>query len=378
MKGIIVIIQDSQVIQQSAHSLKVQHKEAVYRRETIVPGNMNAVRVTLTSEARSMTESRTVNAGTREALVSGVLPDNAAPSEDIADVLEATPSAKDEAKLDILLKTIEKITGKKFRFSKIGVTLHRGAGSGQPSAPAGGKPSDPKDLEDRQETPDNRMRLVETYTEMTHSEQEATAVNISGVVKTADGREISLSVGLNMSREYYEENAEYSLSLAPLTDPLVVNYDGNAVDLTESKYAFDLNMDGTTEQISFVSPGSGGFLALDRNGDGIINDGSELFGTVTGNGFSELSGFDEDGNGWIDEGDTIYFDLSVWEKDENGEDRLIALADTGIGAIYLSAVDSPFRITDSENQTLGQVRSTGVYLMEAGGAGTIQQIDLAT
>jgi hypothetical protein len=222
------------------------------------------------------------------------------------------------------------------------------------------------------------MRLIETYTKMIHSEQESTAVNISGVVKTADGREISLDVSLNMSREYYEENAAYSLTLAPLTDPLVVNYDGNAADLTETKYAFDLNMDGSAEQISFISPGSGGFLALDRNQDGLINDASELFGAISGNGFAELSGLDEDQNGWVDTGDSMYFDLSVWEKDENGDDRLIALADTGIGAIYLSATDSPFRITDSKNETLGQVRSTGVYLKEDGGAGTIQQIDLAT
>lgn len=373
-----MIIQDSQINQESIHALKIRHEETAYRRETVVPARLNAVQVTLTSAARFMAESRTGSAVTLEAPATNPLPADTAAADQVTAALEAAPSAKDEAKLNILLKTMEQITGKKFNFSKIGVTLHKKGGSGHPSNPAGGKTPQSNNLENRQEAPENRMRLVETYTETTHSERESTAVNISGVVKTADGREISLEVGLNMSREYYEENAEYSLSLTPLTDPLVINYDGNAADLTESKYAFDLNMDGTAEQISFVSPGSGGFLALDRNGDGIVNDGSELFGAVTGNGFSELSGFDEDGNGWIDEGDGVYFDLSVWEKNENGDDRLVALADTGIGAIYLSAVDSPFRITDSENQTLGMVRATGVYLMETGGAGTVQQIDLAT
>jgi hypothetical protein len=222
------------------------------------------------------------------------------------------------------------------------------------------------------------MRRIETYTETTHSEQESTTVNMAGVVQTADGREIALDVSLHMSRDYYEENAEYSLTIAPLTDPLVINYDGNAADLTETKYEFDLNADGVDEQISFVTPGTGGFLALDHNRDGIINDGSELFGTVSGNGFTELTDYDEARNGWIDAGDAVYHDLSIWEKTNNGENRLIALADTGIGAIYLSATDSPFRITDDGNETLGQVRATSVYLLENGGSGTIQQIDLAT
>ncbi len=373
-----MIIQSSQIDQESAHTLNVQHEEKAYRRETVVPAGQNALQVTLTGQARLMAEIRASSAATLEVPVSNVFPaENYAP-EEIAAALEAAPSAKEKAKLDILLKTLEQITGKKFRFSKIGVALHRKAGSRPSADRSGAGQPQTEPLENRGDASDNRMRLVETYSKVTHSEEEATAVKISGVVKTADGREISLDVGLTMSREYYEENAEYSLTLAPLTDPLVVNYDGNASDLTESKYAFDLNMDGTAEQISFVSPGSGGFMALDRNRDGVVNDGSELFGALTGNGFVELSGFDEDGNGWIDAGDSIYVDLSVWEKDEQGEDRLASLADTGIGAIYLNAVDSPFRITDTDNETLGQVRATSVYLKEDGGAGTVQQIDLAT
>jgi hypothetical protein len=324
-----------------------------------------------------MAEIRASSTTTWETPVPNVSAGNDAP-EEIAAALEAAPSAKDEAKLDILLRTMEQITGKKFRYSKIGVALHKKAGS-EPSAERSDTHRPPVQRpESSGEAPDNRMRLVETYSKVTHSEEEATSVKISGSVKTANGREISLDVGLTMAREYYEENSEYSLTLAPLTDPLVVNYDGNAADLTESKYAFDLNMDGTAEQISFVSPGSGGFMALDRNRDGIVNDGGELFGALTGNGFGELSGFDEDGNGWIDAGDSIYADLSVWEKDDQGNDRLVALADTGIGAIYLNAVDSTFRITDTDNETLGQVRATGVYLKEDGGTGTVQQIDLAT
>jgi hypothetical protein len=272
---------------------------------------------------------------------------------------------------------MEKFTGKKFHFAKIGVSL-RHNGGGEP--PIYKHDADAR-MQGPQEADPNRseggMRLMETYTETIHSEQEATTVSISGIATTADGREIALDLDMGMARRYRSEDTEYSLTIAPLTDPLVVNYGGNAADLGEAKYSFDLDADGEKDEISFIAPGSGGFLALDKNGDGAVNDGSELFGTATGDGFSELSAFDEDGNGWIDEGDSIFADLSVWEKDENGNDRLVALADTGIGAIYLTAVDSQFRVADTDNQTLGQVRSTGVYLMENGTAGTIQQVDLA-
>ena len=87
-------------------------------------------------------------------------------------------------------------------------------------------------------------------------------------------------------------------------------------------------------RISFVGPGSG-FLALDQNGDGTVNDGSGLFGARTGNGFHELAAYDDDGNGWIDEGDSVYVGLRIWEKDAEGNDRLMALGKRGLGAIFL-------------------------------------------
>jgi hypothetical protein len=128
-------------------------------------------------------------------------------------------------------------------------------------------------------------------------------------------------------------------------------------------------------QISFVGSGSG-FLCLDLNGDGRINDGSELFGPRTGNGFAELAAYDEDGNGWIDEADSIYERLRIWTRDAQGQDILFALGAKGIGAIYLGYSDTQFSMRDSQNQENGQLRSTGVFLREDGSAGSIQQVDL--
>jgi len=217
--------------------------------------------------------------------------------------------------------------------------------------------------------------LIYEYSE-SHHEYESTGFAAEGKIITEDGQEIDFSVQLNMSREFY---AEQSISIregdAVLKDPLIINFGGNAAELTQTKFSFDIDSDGRDDQISFVNSGSG-FLALDKNNDGTINNGSELFGAQSGNGFSELAAYDLDGNNWIDENDSIYSGLRIWSKDADGKDTLIALGQQGIGAIYLGQVSTPFSIKDGENTLQGQVRSSGIFVNENGTVGTIQQVDL--
>lgn len=210
----------------------------------------------------------------------------------------------------------------------------------------------------------------------TRFEHEQTTFQARGQVKTADGKTINISIQLNMSRTFYSHQ---SISIragdAVPIDPLVINFDAPAAALTERNFRFDLDCDGNPDQISFVGPGSG-FLVLDKNGDGLINDGSELFGPQTGNGFAELAAYDQDGNGWIDEADEIYHRLRIWTRDEQDNEVLFALGEKGIGAIYLGYADTDFSMRDSQNQENGQLRSTGIFLRENGTAGSIQQVDL--
>ncbi|MCL2523511.1 MAG: VCBS repeat-containing protein [Betaproteobacteria bacterium] len=212
-----------------------------------------------------------------------------------------------------------------------------------------------------------------------YAEFEQTNFSASGTVKTADGREINFQLELSMSRSYYEEsNISLRLGAAnKAVDPLVLNFSGAAAELTNQRFAFDLNADGTMEWINFVAPGSG-FLVFDRNGDGVINDGSELFGPSTNDGFAELAALDDDGNGWIDENDAAFSQLQIWSRDADGNDRLQSLAEAGVGAIFLGRVATPFDIKTTGNEMLGQVRDTGIFLQENGIVGTIQKIDLTT
>lgn len=219
-------------------------------------------------------------------------------------------------------------------------------------------------------------QITDTYYSM--EEKETTTFESTGTAITSDGRKLEFDVSFTMSRSFAEEYAssDFMQYEQVLTDPLVINLDSNPTTLSSQHFYFDLDCDGKKEEISSLGAGSG-FLAYDKNNDGIINDGSELFGTKSGNGFYDLSAYDEDGNGWIDEADDIYKHLKVWYKDENGNDKLISLKDADVGAIYLGSEKTQFSLTDNDNNLDGMVRSTGIFLKESGGSGTISQIDLA-
>ena len=211
-----------------------------------------------------------------------------------------------------------------------------------------------------------------------YSESESTSFAANGVVKTADGQEIRFNLQLQMSRSYQEETS-VSLRLgdaAKPVDPLVLNFAGNAADLLDQRFSFDLDADGSKEQIAQLASGSA-YLSFARNQDGRINDGSELFGPASGDGFAELAALDDDGNGWIDENDAAFSQLSLWQPGAGGDGNLQSLSEAGVGAIALAQVATPFELNDSSNQSLGRIRNSGIFLQENGGAGTIQQIDLS-
>lgn len=205
------------------------------------------------------------------------------------------------------------------------------------------------------------------------TEEEQTRFRVEGTIATASGEEIELSIRLKLSSSYRRETD--ALIAGTFKDPLVINYAAPSAALSSNTFRLDIDNDGREDQISLLKKGSG-FLAYDANGDGVINDGSELFGGTTGKGFEELARFDDDGNGWIDENDAIFKGLRVWSKTDE-EDRLIALGEVGVGAIYLGSEETPFALKDENNKTLGMVRQSGLFLKENGDAGLIQQVDLA-
>jgi hypothetical protein len=205
----------------------------------------------------------------------------------------------------------------------------------------------------------------------TVTESEKTTVCGNGKVTTCDGKVIEFDYALAMERNYASEKLEEESGTVKLSDPLMLSFSGMACELTEDFMSFDLNADGTAEQIPGIGKGSG-YLVLDRNGNGKADDGSELFGVASGNGFADLAKLDDDHNGWIDEADVAFNQLGVWSGDGFG-----SLKQQGVGALCTATVNAEFSLKTKSNELLGQIRAAGLYLSEAGEVGHMQQVDLA-
>lgn len=209
----------------------------------------------------------------------------------------------------------------------------------------------------------------------TRSESEQLAVCGSGTIRTADGRCINFDLDMKLERSEQFERQWGESGKVVLRDPLVINFAGHAAELGDERIAFDLDSDGKAESIAALGSGSA-WLVLDRNGNGRVDCGKELFGAQSGDGFADLSVFDCDGNGWIDSADAVFDQLSLWHGG-SGPDALQRLDAAGVGALWLGQVASPFALKGSGGALLGQLRATGLWLSEAGQVGTMQQIDLA-
>lgn len=323
-------------------------------------GAAGGSRVSLSLSRAAMAQLRVSVASARQAAL--------AQTEAISDAKEA---AQNDPRLRLLMDMVEALTGRKMRVFDASQmhTADQPVSSPSPSASSAGSTDAPPPA-----APAGWGLEFDSTTRI--AESETTRVSAQGVVNTADGQQISFTLQLEMSHSFVQET---SVSIregdAVRRDPLVINFNGTGAQLTDAQFAFDLDADGQQENIAFVTGGSG-FLTLDKNHDGQINNGSEMFGTRSGDGFADLAQYDQDGNQWIDENDAVYSQLKVWQHDASGHDSLGSLAQAGVGALYLGRVVSPFSVKTETNQTLGLVRSSGVFLYESGAAGTLQQVDL--
>ena len=164
-------------------------------------------------------------------------------------------------------------------------------------------------------------------------------------------------------------------------DPLVFDLGGDGittVSLEESNAFFDLDNNGFAEKTSWVGVKEG-LLAYDKNGDGVINGGNELFGdrtlmkdgkTLASSGFAALTEYDDNKDSKIDSNDVIYALLRIWQ-DADGDGiasagELRRLVDLGIVSIGLSYSNTG--VTDGANNI--QVR-TGTFTLADGSSRTV-------
>ena len=186
-------------------------------------------------------------------------------------------------------------------------------------------------------------------------------------IKTSNG-EFNINLDLSFSQEFYEVHKQrIEIGTVKFEDPLIINFEStnNSFDNISKNlsFEFDINSNGTTQDLPLLKNGSG-FIALDKNSNGIIENGKELFGPNTGNGFNELKEYDEDKNNWIDENDLIFKDLRVWEKTEDGRNNLLTLGQIGVGAIYLGSIESDFNYSKSISQENAKLKESSIFLKQ--------------
>lgn len=187
----------------------------------------------------------------------------------------------------------------------------------------------------------------------------------------------------NNSKGSQAQKYQEALTKQPPRDPLVIDLSGNGtasneglVDANNGVY-FDLDNNGFAEKTAWIDNGKG-FLAYDRNGNGIIDNGSELFGDSvimsngqkSAHGFEALADLDSNNDGIIDENDTEFNKLLVWQdtlrngKTDAGE--LKTLEELGIKSISLTTenknhkTESGTIITDSAEVRFTDNRTTEI------------------
>lgn len=215
-------------------------------------------------------------------------------------------------------------------------------------------------------TPNASTNNGNTIFELSYRYQQVSA-NFSGAVELADGRAFSWSFDLQMQSE------QLSMSISqtePAKDPLVLSFDQTPFRYTGETHSFDFFANGETKQLAGLAA-SQYYLTFDRNQNQQIDNGSELFGPTTNQGYQELALLDDDQNGFIDENDASWSKLGVWQPGE----QLKSLSQMGVVAISTMSVSTSFGLYDSDKLQAHIARS-GIFLKESGEVGLVQQVDL--
>ena len=177
--------------------------------------------------------------------------------------------------------------------------------------------------------------------------------------------------GIVLTRDVDDEKNRFDQT-SQVTSPIILDLDRDGVETVNlrSNTYFDADGNGFAEQTGWASPDDG-LLVLDRNGDGIINNGGELFGSETrlnngtkaANGFQALDELDVNRDGKIDAADAAYGQLRIW-RDTDGDgysrpDELKTLSEAGVFSINTGYARSNYiDANDNEHKQVGSFTKT--------------------
>jgi Ca2+-binding RTX toxin-like protein len=171
-----------------------------------------------------------------------------------------------------------------------------------------------------------------------------------------------------------ETTARYAKTFkwASGNDPLILDLDGDGIEIRnidEGAVWFDFNSNGFAERTGWLR-GDDGFLVLDANHNGRIDNGGEMFGGLDQSGIDELAGYDSNHDGKITVADAIWSELKVW-RDRDGD----GVTDAGelstldqLGILSFDLAKTPLNFT---NPLGHRFLDRGSFNWVSGGAGTM-------
>ncbi len=161
------------------------------------------------------------------------------------------------------------------------------------------------------------------------------------------------------------------------SDPITLDLNGNGIQLTSYRDGARFDITGTGKAVStaFVTGGDA-FLAIDRNNNGTIDDGTELFGDQNGsrNGFEELRKLDSNGDGRVTAADRDFSKLLLWKDNGNGitePGELVSLTDEGI-----TEIDLGYRNVNEAAANGNRITQLATFLRKDGTRGTAADVVL--
>ncbi len=167
------------------------------------------------------------------------------------------------------------------------------------------------------------------------------------------------------------------VTAAALKDPLIVQFGEQGLGEISSAIEFHINRDNTLDSLPIFS-GDVGYLVYDKNSNQQADDGSELFGPRTGQGFNELAELDTNKNGFIDHEDERFEQLFIWQpsKEIIQAEQWLSLQQAKIQAISLSSTTTPYNFYDQQGQIQAQLRQSSFAINNDGLGRGVHQVDV--
>lgn len=293
---------------------------------------------------------------------------------DVVDEDEQLLGSPEGAKLLVMRRLLEALTGKRIELVKA-EDLEIGATDQQAIDALAGQAAAADASTTAPRVAARTGWGLELDIERTHIETTAVNFTAQGSIVTEDGHVVTFDASfVKQSASVDVEKITLRAGDAQLRDPLVLLYSGTHAELTQDLQEFDLDANGSVERLPTLA--NGAYVVQDINHNGRVDDGKELLGALSGDGFADLTAMDRDGNGFVDAGDTGFASLYLWTPGQAEASALTSLADAGLLGLHTGKVSTPFELESADGNLAGRVRSTGIYLTTDGVVRPLEQIDV--